>query len=80
MKLRIIENHRIRVIAFKGLKFLPLGEEHMARLTRLYLPGCAHHIIQRGNNREACFYGKADCRTYLTYLKEPLHKLLADKV
>jgi len=23
----------------------------MARLPRLYAPGCAHHIIQRGNNR-----------------------------
>ncbi|MCW8839478.1 MAG: transposase, partial [Gammaproteobacteria bacterium] len=25
----------------------------MARLPRLYLPGCAQHVIQRGNNREA---------------------------
>lgn len=28
----------------------------MARLPRLYLPGCVQHVIQRGNNREACFY------------------------
>lgn len=26
----------------------------VARLPRLYLPGCAQHVIQRGNNREAC--------------------------
>ncbi len=32
----------------------------MARLPRLYLPGCARHVIQRGNNREACFYDEAD--------------------
>ncbi|WP_157496634.1 hypothetical protein [Hahella ganghwensis] len=32
----------------------------MARLSRLYLPGCSHHIIQRGNNREPCFYGDSD--------------------
>lgn len=31
----------------------------MARLPRLYLPGCAQHVIQRGNNREACFYAAA---------------------
>ena len=46
----------------------------MARLTRLYLPGCAHHIIQRGNNREACFYGEADYKAYLTYLKDAAAK------
>ena len=24
----------------------------MARLPRLYIPGCAQHIVQRGNNRD----------------------------
>ena len=32
----------------------------MARLPRLNVPGCAQHVIQRGNNREACFYAEAD--------------------
>ncbi len=27
----------------------------MARLPRLFVPGCSHHVIQRGNNRAACF-------------------------
>ena len=39
----------------------------MARLSRLYLPGCAHHVIQRGNNREACFYGEVDYKAYLAF-------------
>lgn len=42
----------------------------MARLPRLNLPGYAQHVIQRGNNREACFYGEADYKTYLAFLKE----------
>ena len=42
----------------------------MARLPRLFYPGCAHHVIQRGNNREACFYKEADYKAYLTFLKE----------
>lgn len=42
----------------------------MARLPRLNLPGCAQHVIQRGNNREACFYGEADCKAYLAFLKD----------
>lgn len=42
----------------------------MARLARLYLPGCAHHLIQRGNNREACFYGETDYKVYLAFLKD----------
>ena len=46
----------------------------MARLPRLYLPGCAQHIIQRGNNREACFYDHADYKAYLSLLKEAAEK------
>lgn len=42
----------------------------MARLSRLYLPGCAHHVIQRGNNRDACFYVEADYKAYLAFLKD----------
>ena len=42
----------------------------MARLPRLYLPGCAQHVIQRGNNREACFYDEADYKAYLFFLKD----------
>ena len=39
----------------------------MARLPRLYVPGCSHHIIQRGNNRNACFF---DSRDYAFYLQQ----------
>ena len=42
----------------------------MARLPRLHLPGCAQHVIQRGNNREACFYSEADYKAYLAFLKD----------
>ncbi|HET8942829.1 MAG TPA: hypothetical protein VFN13_12675 [Rudaea sp.] len=46
----------------------------MARLPRLYLPGCAQHVIQRGNNREACFYDDADYKAYLSFLKDAAAK------
>jgi putative transposase len=46
----------------------------MARLPRLYLPGCAQHIIQRGNNREPCFYDEADYKAYLSFLKDAAAK------
>ena len=46
----------------------------MARLPRLYLPGCAQHVIQRGNNREACFYADADYKAYLSFLKDAAAK------
>jgi len=42
----------------------------MARRPRIYIPGVAHHVIQRGNNREACFGDDSDYKAYLTYLKE----------
>jgi len=41
----------------------------MARLPRLYAPGCAQHIIQRGNNRQACFFDVVDYTVYLDKLR-----------
>lgn len=42
----------------------------MPRRARLSLPGIAWHIIQRGNNRSACFYADEDYRCYLDHLGE----------
>ena len=50
----------------------------MARLPRLSLPGCAQHVIQRGNNREACFYEEADYKAYLSFLKDSASKYQVD--
>lgn len=50
----------------------------MARLPRLYFPGCAQHVIQRGNNRETCFYDEADYKAYLSFLKEAATKYQVD--
>lgn len=37
----------------------------MPRRARMYLPGLPYHIIQRGNNREACFIEPEDYQFYL---------------
>ena len=42
----------------------------MARLPRLTVPGYAHHIIQRGNNRQAIFAATVDYETLLGLLDE----------
>ncbi len=42
----------------------------MARLPRLTIPGYPHHIIQRGNNRQAIFLQEADYRFMLDLLAE----------
>ena len=39
----------------------------MARVPRIDLPGIAQHIVQRGNDRHACFADEAD---YLHYRQE----------
>jgi putative transposase len=46
----------------------------MARLPRLTVPGYAHHIIQRGNNRQAIFEGQADYELLLELLDENARK------
>ncbi len=42
----------------------------MPRRPRVVLPGVPLHIIQRGNNRCACFYAEDDCRFYLEWLEK----------
>jgi putative transposase len=42
----------------------------MARLPRVELPNIPQHIIQRGNNRQACFASEKDFYTYLNWLEE----------
>ena len=42
----------------------------MPRRARLSFPGIPWHIIQRGNNRSACFHSEEDYQFYLHYLKE----------
>ena len=46
----------------------------MARAPRLALPGVPLHVIQRGNNRNACFVGDGDRRLYLQCLTEATRK------
>jgi len=46
----------------------------MARLPRLTLPGYPHHIIQRGNNRQAVFSSAADHQMLLRLLDESARK------
>lgn len=40
----------------------------MARLPRLSLAGCPHHVLQRGNNRQPVFMDDADRLRYLALL------------
>ncbi len=42
----------------------------MARLPRLIVPGLPHHIVQRGNNRQATFFSDLDYQVYLDRLRE----------
>ncbi|MCP3674590.1 MAG: transposase [Gammaproteobacteria bacterium] len=42
----------------------------MARLPRINLPDIPQHVIQRGNNRQNCFYENNDYIVYLSKLKK----------
>lgn len=46
----------------------------MARKPRFNLPGIPQHVIQRGNNREPCFYSKDDYYHYLHILEDAADK------
>jgi putative transposase len=42
----------------------------MPRWPRITLPGVPHHLIQCGNNRQACFFTDDDYLFYLDWLYE----------
>jgi putative transposase len=46
----------------------------MTRKPRFVLQGIPQHVIQRGNNREPCFYAEADYSRYLCDLEEAAEK------
>lgn len=41
----------------------------MPRMGRVLLPGCAHHVVQRGHNRQVVFVENDDYEYYLETLK-----------
>ena len=46
----------------------------MPRLARAIAVGCAHHIAQRGNDRQAVFFVDQDRQVYLELLQEQAQK------
>ena len=46
----------------------------MPRRPRIHLDGVPLHIVQRGHNREPCFFGEEDYHAYLYWLGEALRK------
>jgi len=42
----------------------------MPRIGRIVIPGCPHHVTQRGNNRQDVFFVDDDRRAYLSILAE----------
>jgi len=42
----------------------------MPRRARIALPNVPVHVIQRGNNRQPCFFSDEDYRRYLGWLTE----------
>jgi putative transposase len=46
----------------------------MPRKTRMYLPGIPAHVVQRGHNRNACFFSDDDYRFYLECLGQGLRR------
>ena len=46
----------------------------MPRRPRIHLDNIPLHIVQRGHNREPCFFGEEDYHAYLHWLSEALQK------
>lgn len=46
----------------------------MSRKPRFQLPGVPQHVVQRGNNRQACFFAEGDYLYYLESLRAAADK------
>jgi len=46
----------------------------MPRRPRVHIDNVPLHIVQRGHNRQPCFFAEEDYHTYLHWLSEALHK------
>jgi len=46
----------------------------MPRRARMYIPGLPYHIVQRGNNREACFIDPESYQVYLELWQKMSHR------
>jgi putative transposase len=42
----------------------------MPRIARIVIPGCPHHVIQRGNRKQQVFFSNSDRTLYLRLLKK----------
>lgn len=49
-----------------------LTDMTMPRRPRMYIPGYTYRVVQRGNNREACFFDSENYLLYLDLLSESL--------
>ena len=50
----------------------------MPRRPRINLAGHPQHVVQRGHNREACFFADEDYLFYLHWLREGAKKYACD--
>ena len=42
----------------------------MARIARIVIPGCPHHVTQRGNRRQKTFFRESDYQLYVYLMSE----------
>ena len=58
------------------LKLIRLTQKElqMPRKTRIFIPDLPCHVIQRGNNRSACFFCEEDYKYYLNCIAEGLKR------
>jgi putative transposase len=54
------------------------GMQVMPRRKRCYLPGVPSHVVQRGNNRQDCFFSDEDRGFYIKTLNQALERFEVD--
>ncbi len=56
------------------IKLCGKKEIKLARLPRIVIPGCPHHVINRGNRRQVIFFSDTDKKSYCKILKRRADK------
>ena len=67
---RLEKDNRGQTTFFLSFALASAIFNRMPRRPRIIVPGVPLHIIQRGNNRQACFFAEEDNLFYLDWLAE----------
>ena len=69
-----LSNSGDTICNFLEIRYSLRHDSNMARLPRIVVPGCPHHVTQRGNRGQKTFFSSGDYRQYIRLMSQWCHE------